>query len=400
MYLQIQEQELEAAASLLECVPQQLCFSTVGVDCCSADKPSTAVEGFYLQVPLDASTVSSLESCLKASFAADCMQRGAPKLSPSSSSNLFLHILSPPGSLYPFDPPVAWVGVGGGSQRGAPPGGAPSGAPMEEEVSPFGAAVGAMLCGAFAAHNAVRLSRPLQQLRGGVAGGEGEGPLGGPPLSGPPPVSKLLSVLSSSACETTVSEIDALLHAAWQLEAHFDDLLSKESEGPRGMHARWVAAATTGAPYLPPASGAAAGVQYAAQAAAAAAGAAAAKREAPERQQQQETPNQQQARDSRGSPRSPAAAGAPRVSGAKAEEGPSSSSSSSRSLSGPLPSISSTRNVISEKETEVCRNIINSINHSASADALGLPVRQHYDAVLQFLADPHKRVLVLQGETG
>lgn len=350
---------MEAAESLLECSPLRLSAAETA-ESSLTEEALKGLDGFYLQAPLDAATASSVESCLKASLGADCMQGGGSQGLPPQDGALVLHVLSPPGSLYPFDPPVAWVGV-----KEDPA--SPRGVPMQDKPPPYGPAAGAILCGAFAAHNASRLARPLQHLSAEVSSRQET-------LS--PPVPKLLSVLASPTCETTVSEVAALLHAAWQLEAHFDDLLAQEPKGSRGMHARWVAAAT-GATSVTPAGGAALaqGVEVAG---------AAVKKETDERQQEEQW-RQQDNGDSRGSPISH-----------ETHEG----QRNRKGLPGGPSTATRPGGELNEKETELCKNIINSVNTAASADALGLPVRQHFDAVVQFVADPSKRVLVLQGETG
>ena len=355
--LQIKEQELEAAAGLL---PDSL---SLRLPPFPQGAPQGAPVGFYLRMPIDPPTASSIENCLKASLGVEQLPgapQGAPPWGPSPP---VLHILSPPGAPYPLEAPVVWV------SSGAPPG-APS---NEEGPPPYGEEVGAILCGAFAAHNAVRLSRPLQQLSEGIS--SSGGPSGGP--SGAP---KILSVLSSFICETSVTDITALLQAAWQLEALLDELLAKDPEGPRGMRSRWLAAAAGGPP--PP------NLPATATAATAAA-------------METATAVSVALQEEKGAPVSPVSGGAPQR-GRETPRGRVAYGGAPSRGKGPFggPHGGGGGTSVSAGDLQLCKDILGSIKHPASSEAMSLPVRQHYDSIRDFLTDPERQVLVVQGETG
>lgn len=381
--LQVKEQELEAAESLLpNCVVVRLC---VPIEYAAPSGTSSrAATGFYLQIPLDASAASSLESCLKASLGADSIQ-GSPQKETSGDEALILHILCPPGSLYPLEPPVVWISSGGAMGSDT----------REDQIPPFGEGVGAILCGAFAAHNALRLSRPLQQLSEYIS--SQAAPNADSNVSKSSCAPQLLSVLSSPACETSISDVTGLLLASWQMEAQLDELLSNDPEGPRGMFARWVAISTgavklASAPparSVPPRRGANAAAEKNSVEENAA------EKNAAEQQKMQQYDAGSESRTSR------APGGGPTEARGKTGDGNVGAHSAGPLMSSSRHStLSRTGGRLAGGEAEVCKTIIDGVKTAASAEALGLPVRQHFDSVMEFMANPRKRVLVVQGETG
>ncbi|XP_026192079.1 uncharacterized protein LOC34618749 [Cyclospora cayetanensis] len=316
-----------------------------------------APTGFHLRVPIDPPAASSIESCLKASLGSDYLQEGFQGIS-------VLNIFSPPGAAYPLEPPIVWISSE-----------VPCGSPSEEVVSlseithpPYAEIVGAIICGTFGAHNALRLSRPLQQLseKASLQGC----PIGSSPR--PPCPSRILNVLSSSICETSISDVAALLQAPWQFEAQLDELLAKEPDGPRGMVARWVTVAT-GAPIL-------------------AAGEAATGQELALSQQSQQcqgsTSPLSYAGDD-GVPPLPPKSVRDKGEVRRTSNPPRGPHTQSHAMEG-----------LTTGEIQVCKTILKGAEHPASRDAMSLPVRQHFDTVLEFMGNPFKRVLVVQGETG
>lgn len=380
--LQVKEQELEAAGSLLpNCVVVRLCVPIEGA--APSGTPSRVATGFYLQIPLDASAASSLESCLKASLGADSIQ-GNPQKETSRDEALTMHILCPPGSPYPLEPPVVWISSGGAMGSDT----------IENQMPPFGEGVGAILCGAFAAHNALRLSRPLQQLSEYISSQAASNADSNVSKFSCAP--QLLSVLSSPVCETSISDVAGLLLASWQMEAQLDELISKDPEGPRGMFARWVAI-STGAVKTAPASPAPSGPPRRGANAAAEKNSVeekTAEKNAAEQQKMQQYDAGSESRTSR------APAGGPTERG-KREDGNVGAHSAGPLMSSSRHStLSRTGGRLTGGEAEVCKTIIDGVKTAASAEALGLPVRQHFDSVMEFMANPRKRVLVVQGETG
>ncbi|OEH79715.1 hypothetical protein cyc_01803 [Cyclospora cayetanensis] len=356
----IKHQELEASESLLpDSVSLRLRVPIQG----DASKQEISEDwlgaptGFHLRVPIDPPAASSIESCLKASLGSDYLQEGFQGIS-------VLNIFSPPGAAYPLEPPIVWISSE-----------VPCGSPSEEVVSlseithpPYAEIVGAIICGTFGAHNALRLSRPLQQLseKASLQGC----PIGSSPR--PPCPSRILNVLSSSICETSISDVAALLQAPWQFEAQLDELLAKEPDGPRGMVARWVTVAT-GAPIL-------------------AAGEAATGQELALSQQSQQcqgsTSPLSYAGDD-GVPPLPPKSVRDKGEVRRTSNPPRGPHTQSHAMEG-----------LTTGEIQVCKTILKGAEHPASRDAMSLPVRQHFDTVLEFMGNPFKRVLVVQGETG
>ncbi|CDJ63833.1 DEAH-box RNA/DNA helicase, putative [Eimeria necatrix] len=295
-----------------------------------------------------------------------------------------MHILCPPGSPYPLEPPVVWISSGGAMGSDT----------IENQMPPFGEGVGAILCGAFAAHNALRLSRPLQQLSEYISSQAASNADSNVSKFSCAP--QLLSVLSSPVCETSISDVAGLLLASWQMEAQLDELISKDPEGPRGMFARWVAI-STGAVKTAPASPAPSGPPRRGANAAAEKNSVeekTAEKNAAEQQKMQQYDAGSESRTSR------APAGGPTERG-KREDGNVGAHSAGPLMSSSRHStLSRTGGRLTGGEAEVCKTIIDGVKTAASAEALGLPVRQHFDSVMEFMANPRKRVLVVQGETG
>lgn len=335
--MQIKEQELEAAKGLIPgSVFQRLNFFPEWA-------LSRTSPGFHLQIPIDSSTVGSIESCLRASFGAGAFKEDCHK-------GLTLHVFSPPEAVYPLEAPVVWV------SSGVP------GAPQTEAHSaPYGEQMGAVFCGAFASHNATRLLRPLQLLlnEGSVADVTSDGAF----------KKAICNVLMSSTCETSVTDITALLHAAWQFEALLDDLVIKDPSGPQGFQDRWLLAAS-GKGQL----------TIAAEALSSHAGG---KPELPQRAVPYRAPPTENEKCSEEYP------------GAPSE--PSLLESSSRGFSMAAPRVTER---FSASDLRLCRDIVNSVQQQASASALDLPVRQYTDVIKEFMTNSSRRVLVVQGETG
>ncbi|KAL8445498.1 hypothetical protein Emed_005579 [Eimeria media] len=342
----IKGQELEAAESLL---PNS---SSMRLD------EGGAPAGFYLRVPIDEPTAASMESCLKTSLGIEHLQaEGSRK---KTAPLLTLHILSPPGAPYPLEAPVVWVSAG-----------APEDISIDSDISsPYEGDIGAILCGAFAAHNATRLYRPLQQLcEGGLTSGQNVSDGSCQSGESPEAISKVLNVLSSSTCETSISDTAALLQAAWQLEALLDELVAKDQDGHRGMHCRWLAAATQGSP--PPESTAAAGA------------AAVQNTEGGTEPSQPPLGGNSSLRVNPDVPRDQDLCGA----------GKSSSKDPQRFARQSFEGVS-------PADLQLCREVVDSVKHPGSAAAMTLPVREHFDTIREFMRNPERQVLVVQGETG
>lgn len=351
---QIKAQELEAAESLL---PDSVFVRLEGT--CSGSPV-----GFHLQMPVDPSTASSIESCVKALFGAGHLQAGAEGVQGVPIGDLHavtLHILSPPGSSYPLEAPVVWIAWQGTRDSNL----------GEGTISPYGDDIGAVLCGAFAAHSVLRLIRPLKQLYEGS-----ESPLGvsaDSALQALPSVPKIISVLSSVTCETSLAELVALLQAAWQFEALLDDLLTRTSDGVSEMHSRWLTAATGSS--TPRFRGPAAAAAAASEAAAA--------------QEQLRWNACSPLRRFEGGPGARGAGSGNQDLTAGGFPGKAVQRSLHRSTDGP-----------SAADLQLCRDIVKSVQHPASANAMSLPVRQHFDAIREFMRNRERQVLVVQGETG
>ncbi|KAL8451607.1 hypothetical protein Emag_002650 [Eimeria magna] len=344
---QIKRQELEAAESLL---PNSLSMRLEAV----ADAPV----GFYLRVPIDEPTAASMESCLRTSLGIEDLQAESSRK--KTVSLLTLHILSPPGALYPLEAPVVWVSAG-----------APIDISIDSDIpSPYEGDVGAILCGAFATHNATRLYRPLQQLcEGGLTLGQNVSDSFRQFRESPEAISKVLHVLSSSTCETSISDTAALMQAAWQFEALLDELVAKDQDGHRGMHCRWLAVASQGP--TPAESIAATGAAAA------------------------------QGTEGGPEPSRPPLGG--NGSFEVSSEGPRNQDWCGAGESSPKDQQRLARQSFEgfpAADLRLCREVVDSVKHPASAAAMTLPVREHFNTIREFMANPERQVLVVQGETG
>lgn len=346
--MQIKTMEAEAVVSIF---PDAAVESIPSV--CTVRSGLPGGRGLLFRIPLDASSTAGLwqavrEGLLPASAfleARSQFEKAAfqERLCPSARG-LCLHVLALPGSLYPLVRPIVWAGS------------------MASAYNDFASGVAAfsssVLTAVLAAQTQRRSQPTLSALSANTASGE---------LSSEELERRTLQALSSSLSETTAFDLGTLASSAWEFESVVEEFLPRTDDRPASRAAAvWCEAV----------------------------------QQRQSRQEGSQTPRGRAEEEERASLSS---SSSPRIA-----TPPCDAPSGEAAPTPDTPPLR--RDQLTTSQVRLCQKILatapsaqNGTSGPSSRlqeNAMNLPVRQCQDAIRDFVGNPRKRVLVLQGETG